>query len=274
MGLMNAIGLQPRNPAPSVTSQGTQTPIIQLQNAETQTERELPEPSTSQAALNMSTEAPSTSRAALGGVEAQSQSLDPASGESSAEGTSATATTGESSDLVSGEDALARIRRLIAEGGMTAVVQREQSTTMASMGGFGNNIIVSHRIHRGSQTATGQAPSTAGHAPSEPGHAPTASNTALCPADQTPSTSNSTQSVTASSSKLPFPQTDQSEAAWGPRSTLSLEDVFDRPSSSSLLLSSPSPPPSPSNSSSSSAQSPAHSAPPSPNSYSGDLYSR
>ncbi|KAF3855481.1 hypothetical protein F7725_023536 [Dissostichus mawsoni] len=43
------------------------------------------------------------------------------------------------------EDALARIRRLIAEGGMTAVVQREQSTTMASMGGFGNNIIVSHR---------------------------------------------------------------------------------------------------------------------------------
>lgn len=35
---------------------------------------------------------------------------------------------------------------------MTAVVQREQSTTMASMGGFGNNIIVSHRIHRSSQT--------------------------------------------------------------------------------------------------------------------------
>lgn len=40
----------------------------------------------------------------------------------------------------------------MAEGGMTAVVQREQSTTMASMGGFGNNIIVSHRIHRSSQT--------------------------------------------------------------------------------------------------------------------------
>uniref|UniRef100_A0A3Q2D6P2 Autophagy/beclin-1 regulator 1b n=1 Tax=Cyprinodon variegatus TaxID=28743 RepID=A0A3Q2D6P2_CYPVA len=109
MGLMNAIGLQPRNPAPSVTSQGTQTPIIQLQNAETQTERDLSEP---------------------GG---------PA----------------ESADFGSGEDALARIRRLIAEGGMTAVVQREQSTTMASMGGFGNNIIVSHRIHRGSQTGPG-----------------------------------------------------------------------------------------------------------------------
>lgn len=48
MGLMNAIGLQPRHPAPSVTSQGTQTPIVQLQNAETQTERELPEPGGSQ----------------------------------------------------------------------------------------------------------------------------------------------------------------------------------------------------------------------------------
>lgn len=47
MGLMNAIGLQPRHPAPSVTSQGTQTPVVELQNAETQTERELVEPSTS-----------------------------------------------------------------------------------------------------------------------------------------------------------------------------------------------------------------------------------
>lgn len=42
MGLMNAIGLQPRNPSTSVTSQGTQTPAPQLQNAETQTEREVP----------------------------------------------------------------------------------------------------------------------------------------------------------------------------------------------------------------------------------------
>lgn len=33
------------------------------------------------------------------------------------------------------------------------MVQRERSTTMASMGGFGNNIVVSHRIHRGSQTS-------------------------------------------------------------------------------------------------------------------------
>ena len=48
MGLMNAIGLQPRHPTPSVTSQGTQTPIVQLQNAETQTERDLSEPSVSQ----------------------------------------------------------------------------------------------------------------------------------------------------------------------------------------------------------------------------------
>ncbi|XP_048069955.1 activating molecule in BECN1-regulated autophagy protein 1 isoform X18 [Ursus arctos] len=113
MGLMNAIGLQPRNPTTSVTSQGTQTLALQLQNAETQTEREIQEPGT----------------AASG----------PGEGEGSESG-------------ASGEDALSRIQRLMAEGGMTAVVQREQSTTMASMGGFGNSIIVSHRIHRGSQT--------------------------------------------------------------------------------------------------------------------------
>ncbi|KAM5248069.1 activating molecule in BECN1-regulated autophagy protein 1 isoform 5-T5 [Ctenodactylus gundi] len=113
MGLMNAIGLQPRNPTTSVTSQGTQTLALQLQNAETQTEREEEEP-----------EAPSSG---------------PGEGEGSEHG-------------ASGEDALSRIQRLMAEGGMTAVVQREQSTTMASMGGFGNSIIVSHRIHRSSQT--------------------------------------------------------------------------------------------------------------------------
>ncbi|KAM9423106.1 muscarinic acetylcholine receptor M5-like isoform 9-T13 [Salvelinus alpinus] len=37
MGLMNAIGLQPRHPTPVATSQGTQTLVPQLQNAETQT---------------------------------------------------------------------------------------------------------------------------------------------------------------------------------------------------------------------------------------------
>uniref|UniRef100_A0A674D318 Autophagy/beclin-1 regulator 1b n=1 Tax=Salmo trutta TaxID=8032 RepID=A0A674D318_SALTR len=132
MGLMNAIGLQPRHPAPSVTSQGTQTPIVQLQNAETQTEMDLSGPSTSHAAAS-------------------------AMGDSSTEAGTSTANTGEAPEYAPGEDALARIRRLIAEGGMTAVVQREQSTTMASMGGFGNNIIVSHRIHRGSQTRTGAA---------------------------------------------------------------------------------------------------------------------
>uniref|UniRef100_A0A8D0BDW7 Autophagy and beclin 1 regulator 1 n=1 Tax=Salvator merianae TaxID=96440 RepID=A0A8D0BDW7_SALMN len=114
MGLMNAIGLQPRNPTTSVTSQGTQTLAPQLQNAETQTEREIQEP-----------------------------------------GSSATGSTEGGPEYgASGEDALIRIQRLMAEGGMTAVVQREQSTTMASMGGFGNNIIVSHRIHRSSQTGT------------------------------------------------------------------------------------------------------------------------
>ncbi|KAK5866738.1 hypothetical protein PBY51_011290 [Eleginops maclovinus] len=141
MGLMNAIGLQPRHPTPSVTSQGTQTPIIQLQNAETQTERELsdaPPPS-----ANAPPETPSTSAAAPGQEEAPSR------------GTAEAST--DSLEAGPGEDALARIRRLIAEGGMTAVVQREQSTTMASMGGFGNNIIVSHRIHRGSQTGANRA---------------------------------------------------------------------------------------------------------------------
>uniref|UniRef100_A0A674D4J6 Autophagy/beclin-1 regulator 1b n=1 Tax=Salmo trutta TaxID=8032 RepID=A0A674D4J6_SALTR len=128
MGLMNAIGLQPRHPAPSVTSQGTQTPIVQLQNAETQTEMDLSGPSTSHAASSKS-------------IAAVTQTL----------------IQGVLVNYAPGEDALARIRRLIAEGGMTAVVQREQSTTMASMGGFGNNIIVSHRIHRGSQTRTGAA---------------------------------------------------------------------------------------------------------------------
>lgn len=124
MGLMNAIGLQPRNPTTSVTSQGTQTLAPQLQNAETQTEREVQEPGSS------------ASGNAEGGAEFGA----------------------------TGEDALIRIQRLMAEGGMTAVVQREQSTTMASMGGFGNNIIVSHRIHRSSQTGTESAGADGGSA--------------------------------------------------------------------------------------------------------------
>ncbi|KAG5848916.1 hypothetical protein ANANG_G00104540 [Anguilla anguilla] len=71
MGLMNAIGLQPRHPAPSVTSQGTQTPILQLQNAETQTDRDLQEPSTSQAATHVpgDLETPSTSSGGGSGAE-------------------------------------------------------------------------------------------------------------------------------------------------------------------------------------------------------------
>ncbi|KAL0967913.1 hypothetical protein UPYG_G00259580 [Umbra pygmaea] len=155
MGLMNAIGLQPRHPAPSVTSQGTQTPIVQLQNAETQTERDLPGPSTSHAAAyDARPEGPSTSRDTQKSQEQLQTSRTQCGtmGDASTEASSSTANTGEVSEYTPGEDALARIRRLIAEGGMTAVVQREQSTTMASMGGFGNNIIVSHRIHRGSQT--------------------------------------------------------------------------------------------------------------------------
>ncbi|XP_053576276.1 activating molecule in BECN1-regulated autophagy protein 1-like [Bombina bombina] len=142
MGLMNAIGLQPRNLSTSVTSQGTQTPTPQLQNAETQTEREVPE-----------------TRPALPGGVGSSGEQTAASSSTDIPGTAAESQEGNAESVetsVSGEgqeDALSRIQRLMAEGGMTAVVQREQSTTMASMGGFGNNIIVSHRIHRGSQTA-------------------------------------------------------------------------------------------------------------------------
>uniref|UniRef100_A0A3Q3B367 Autophagy/beclin-1 regulator 1b n=1 Tax=Kryptolebias marmoratus TaxID=37003 RepID=A0A3Q3B367_KRYMA len=208
MGLMNAIGLQPRNPAPSVTSQGTQTPIIQLQNAETQTERDLSEPSAAGSPV-------------------------------------------ESAEFGSGEDALARIRRLIAEGGMTAVVQREQSTTMASMGGFGNNIIVSHRIHRGSQTGPG-ASRPAADLSSQP--------LLLAPPIWGPSVLRGPPPPTLSV-------------------TVDMDDVFDGgrtdddsppgPSSSSLLLSSPS-----SSSSSSSSHSPLPGSEGGPNSYPGDPYSR
>uniref|UniRef100_A0A672ZKJ0 Uncharacterized protein n=1 Tax=Sphaeramia orbicularis TaxID=375764 RepID=A0A672ZKJ0_9TELE len=267
MGLMNAIGLQPRHPAPSVTSQGTQTPIIQLQNAETQTERELSEPSTSQPTLSTETHKHT------------------ATGEASAEANTSTASTGESPEFGSGEDALARIRRLIAEGGMTAVVQREQSTTMASMGGFGNNIIVSHRIHRGSQTGTG------------------ASRPPADPTMTAPSSSSSGPLLLTQPQTHTFPQTgpqasnpsEQLTPMWGPQvlsgpepSGLSLavdmDEVFDGgrtdddslpgpSSSSSLLLSSPS----------SSSSSSSHSNHPSggggssrasPNSYPGDPYSR
>ncbi|XP_040017994.1 activating molecule in BECN1-regulated autophagy protein 1B isoform X2 [Gasterosteus aculeatus] len=236
MGLMNAIGLQPRHPAPSVTSQGTQTPIIQLQNAETQTERELPEPRPMQPATNVPPVTPSTSQAASGG-EAAPPSGRAAEGVAPGDAAFAEATTstaGESPELGSGEDALARIRRLIAEGGMTAVVQREQSTTMASMGGFGNNIIVSHRIHRGSQTAAGAS------RPPDP--------------------------LLLAQTYGP-PLQPQQPAPWVLQPSVLDDDSGPGPSSS-LLLSSPSPPPS-------SSHSPVPSSGVgSSNSYQGDPYSR
>ncbi|XP_034031672.1 activating molecule in BECN1-regulated autophagy protein 1b isoform X2 [Thalassophryne amazonica] len=287
MGLMNAIGLQPRHPAPSVTSQGTQTLIIQLQNAETQTERDLPESSISQSAPNTDiiSETPSSGS---GSVEPQEPSQsdraqESLQGESSADANTSTANPGESSEFGTGEDALARIRRLIAEGGMTAVVQREQSTTMASMGGFGNNIIVSHRIHRGSQTGT-----AAGRQAADPA-VPTASSSTpvvlIVPHTQPypPSQDHSYPQAEPQTSTPSEPLTHM----WGPQPpTLSLavdiDDVFDGgrmdddslpgPSSSSLLLSSPS-----SSSSSSSSHSPlpnSTSSHPSPTSYLGDPYSR
>lgn len=178
---------------------------------------------------------------------------------------------GESPEFGSGEDALARIRRLIAEGGMTAVVQREQSTTMASMGGFGNNIIVSHRIHRGSQTGMG------------------ASRPAADPTVTAPSTSSGPLLITQTQTYAPPQASDPSEQLapmWGPQGlsgpqpsglSLDMDDVFvggrtDDESlpgpSSSLLLSS---------SSSSSSHSPLPSGGGGgggPHSYPGDPYSR
>ncbi|XP_075044305.1 activating molecule in BECN1-regulated autophagy protein 1 isoform X2 [Mixophyes fleayi] len=149
MGLMNAIGLQPRNPSTSVTSQGTQTPAPQLQNAETQTEREVPEtrPTVPSAEGSTNEQVAQSSSTSEGTTAAELQEGNLESGEAPGSGEGQ-------------EDALSRIQRLMAEGGMTAVVQREQSTTMASMGGFGNNIIVSHRIHRSSQTASDPASRT------------------------------------------------------------------------------------------------------------------
>lgn len=166
---------------------------------------------------------------------------------------------------------------------MTAVVQREQSTTMASMGGFGNNIIVSHRIHRGSQTGTG-----ASRAAADPG-----------------TTAPSTSGPLLITQTLPPPQasnpSEQLAPMWGPQvlsepqvlsdpqalsdpqpsaiSLVDLDDLFDGgrtdddslpgPSSSSLLLSSPS------SSSSSSSHSPLPGGGVGPaNSYPGDPYSR
>uniref|UniRef100_A0A3Q1B7D4 Autophagy/beclin-1 regulator 1b n=1 Tax=Amphiprion ocellaris TaxID=80972 RepID=A0A3Q1B7D4_AMPOC len=282
MGLMNAIGLQPRHPAPSVTSQGTQTPIIQLQNAETQTERDLSEPSVSQQPLSTeNTHTVISNTHFIHSVSHPHETFTP---------TVVTFSTpleiniiyflcccsaGDSPEFGSGEDALARIRRLIAEGGMTAVVQREQSTTMASMGGFGNNIIVSHRIHRGSQTGTAASRTPA--------------------ADPATSTSGPLLIAQPQSYPHPPPQaanpSEQLAPVWGPAVlsgpqpglalAVDMDDVFDGgrtdddslpgPSSSSLLLSSPS---SSSSSSSSSSHSPLPGGGGGPNGYPGDPYSR
>ncbi|XP_052009742.1 activating molecule in BECN1-regulated autophagy protein 1A isoform X2 [Xyrauchen texanus] len=147
LGLMNAIGLQPRHQAPIVTSQGTQT--LQQQNAETQTDYDLEDepqqPSTSQESqvnddsLNLET-VPEDS-----GSEVVPETP-PHSRPQEDDGSDPTENSTGQAEYVS------PIQRLMAEGGMTAVVQREQSTTMASMGSFGNNIIVSHHFHCGSQT--------------------------------------------------------------------------------------------------------------------------
>ncbi|XP_078453224.1 activating molecule in BECN1-regulated autophagy protein 1 isoform X2 [Lampetra planeri] len=65
------------------------------------------------------------------------------------------------------EDATAICHRLTV-GGMTAVVTRGRVTTMASMGGFGNEIVVSHVINASSQTSTGADGETVGHVAAMP----------------------------------------------------------------------------------------------------------
>lgn len=156
---------------------------------------------------------------------------------------------------------------------MTAVVQREQSTTMASMGGFGNNIIVSHRIHRGSQTGTGAS-------------RPPADTTMTAPSTSGPLLITQTQTSNPSEQLAPMwgPQVLSGPQPSGLSLAVDMDDVFDGvrtdddslpgPSSSSLLLSSPS-------SSSSSSHSPLPGGGGSgvggggpPNSYPGDPYSR
>uniref|UniRef100_A0A6Q2ZJP4 Autophagy/beclin-1 regulator 1b n=1 Tax=Esox lucius TaxID=8010 RepID=A0A6Q2ZJP4_ESOLU len=134
-GLMNPIRLRLHHPAPSVTSQGTQTPVLQLLNAGTQTNRDPPVVSTSRVVPPTTTDGSTIVAWGFDSISPQSIT-----------------TRRVQESISSGEDALARICRLITEGGMTAVVQRERSTSLASMGCFGNDIIVRHRIHRGSQT--------------------------------------------------------------------------------------------------------------------------
>ncbi|XP_051987541.1 activating molecule in BECN1-regulated autophagy protein 1A-like [Xyrauchen texanus] len=152
MGLMNAIGLWPRHPAPTVTSQGTQT--LQLQNTETQTdydlEDETQQPSTSQG--SQVTDAPDSLDLETLPEDSGSEVVPETPPHSRPQEDEVSDPTDHSTDSTGQAEYVSRIRRLMAEGGMTAVVQREQSTTMASMGSFGNNIIVSHHIHRGSQT--------------------------------------------------------------------------------------------------------------------------
>ncbi|XP_017565074.1 activating molecule in BECN1-regulated autophagy protein 1a isoform X2 [Pygocentrus nattereri] len=173
MGLMNAIGLQPRLLTPSVTSQGTQTQVLQLQNAETQTYRDSehyplpdPEPDLHFPSTSQESQVPDTVDLDVADDSASEVVPEtppynrPQEDEPEPTPEPGSMTGDGQEEFALGEDALSRIRRLIAEGGMTAVVQREQSTTMASMGSFGNDIIVSHRIHRGSQTGVESQAST------------------------------------------------------------------------------------------------------------------
>ncbi|KAG5273673.1 hypothetical protein AALO_G00154170 [Alosa alosa] len=180
MGLMDAIGLQPRHPATTATSashnqavQASHSQAVQVESVEIQTQSGS-QPDASTDVTTEVTSDPSAQEPASQDTSAQTSGPTTNHGP---DGSAETSAGGGAPDgvgsavepaggVAGGEDALARLRRLMAEGGMTAVVQREQSTTMASMGGFGNDIIVSHRIHRGSQTGA----STSAHLLLQPRH--------------------------------------------------------------------------------------------------------
>ncbi|XP_051979274.1 activating molecule in BECN1-regulated autophagy protein 1B isoform X1 [Xyrauchen texanus] len=240
MGLMNAIGLQPRQPAPSVTSQGTQTPVVRLQNAETQTERELPTTSTFQNTHTprQMVQTASTSTEIYTHQEMTHTQVQTSVSEGSLNRTSLPTTyQGESAaEPVPGEDAVSRIRRLMAEGGMTAVVQRERSTTMASMGGFGNNIVVSHRIHRGSQTSVRTA--QAGNLNTEP---PSGTGSSTASVFHTESLVDSLEAPGPSgSSGLPLPPRFTSRSEVPGASPMVEVDLWDRQTDDHLHHPSPS----------------------------------
>ncbi|CAN0426710.1 unnamed protein product [Lampetra fluviatilis] len=156
LALMSAIGLQPRGPGSwSVTTQGTQTQRHFL-SASTQTDAE--HGSSTEGILRAAGQA-------LGSAGLSDSVSQTDSDHGTIAPPSVAVGSGPPSDAGLGagrEDATAICHRLTV-GGMTAVVTRGRVTTMASMGGFGNEIVVSHVINASSQTSTGADGETVGH---------------------------------------------------------------------------------------------------------------